>query len=89
MATSSKPQAPTSGSESKAPAFIAWTVTDKPSGTYWQKLGACWTHRDGKGLTVQLDAMPIDGRVVLRKPLDPPADQPAERSPSTKTRRAR
>lgn len=77
MAKTSTSTPATERPDSKAPAFIAWTVTDKPGGTYWQKLGAGWHHRDGKGLTVQLDAMPIDGRVVLRKPLDSPTDQVA------------
>ena len=32
----------------------------------WSKLGVAWLHRDGKGFDVVLDALPINGRVVLR-----------------------
>jgi hypothetical protein len=32
----------------------------------WSRLGVAWVHRDGKGFDVVLDALPINGRVVLR-----------------------
>jgi hypothetical protein len=31
--------------------------------------GAAWPNKDGKGLSVQLDVLPIDGRLMLREPL--------------------
>ena len=31
----------------------------------WTEIGAAWPHRDGKGLTVVLKALPVNGRVVL------------------------
>ena len=52
----------------KAPAFIAWNVTGKDDKPFWQKIGLCWTHKDGKGLTLQLGVLPINGRIVLRQP---------------------
>lgn len=59
----------------KAPSFIAWNVLSKDDKAFWQKVGACWPHKDEKGLTLQLDVMPLDGRIVLRKPL--PTEQAA------------
>jgi hypothetical protein len=32
---------------------------------YWQRIGHAYPHDEGAGLTVVLDALPMDGRVVL------------------------
>lgn len=32
----------------------------------WVEIGAAWLHKDGKGFDIVLDALPCDGRVVLR-----------------------
>lgn len=52
----------------KAPTYIAWNVTGSDDKTFWQRIGACWPHQDGKGLSLQLEVLPINGRVVLRQP---------------------
>lgn len=57
------------------PSFIAWNIISKGDKAFWQKVGACWSHKDEQGLTIQLDVMPLDGRIVLRKPL--PVEQAA------------
>ena len=33
-------------------------------------VGAAWAHKDGKGYTLQLETCPINGRIVLRTPLE-------------------
>jgi hypothetical protein len=53
-----------------APAFLAWHVSQKGEKSYWNKVGAVWAHRDGKGFTIQLETCPINGPIVLRTPLD-------------------
>ncbi len=57
---------------SKKPAYIAYTVKDRQKGqqAVWTRIGAAWTHQKGKGLNLQLEAMPLDGRVVLIEPKD-------------------
>jgi hypothetical protein len=55
--------------EPKTPAFQAWHVTNKGDNSFWTKVGAAWTHRDGKGLSLQLSVIPISGQIVLRQPL--------------------
>lgn len=59
-----------------APDYLAWHVTQKGEKSYWNKVGAAWAHKDGKGYTLQLETCPINGRIVLRAPLDdtPPTD---------------
>ena len=33
----------------------------------WIEIGAAWPHADGKGFSINAEAMALDGRVVLRK----------------------
>ncbi|MDJ0825079.1 MAG: hypothetical protein QNJ16_06195 [Rhodobacter sp.] len=54
----------------KAPDFLAWHVIDKGEKSFWNKVGAAWRHKDGKGYSLQLEVVPINGRVVLRQPLE-------------------
>ena len=45
----------------------------------WIKFGAAWPHSDGKGYTIDLDALPVgefNGRLTLR------AIEPSNREPS-------
>lgn len=51
-----------------APDYLAWHVTQKGEKSYWNKVGAAWEHKDGKGYTLQLETCPINGRIVLREP---------------------
>jgi hypothetical protein len=51
----------------KLPAYIAYQVLEGEGRNFWTKIGAAWPHaKDGKGFTIQLDALPLDGRIVLR-----------------------
>jgi len=59
------------GQEEKTPGrrpdFLAYHVQDAPEGKgYWNRIGAAWEHKDGEGYELNLDAMPVDGRVTLR-----------------------
>lgn len=53
----------------KGPDYIAYSVRDRgqDKDAAWNRVGAAWEHRDGKGYDVQLDATPVDGRVTLRE----------------------
>jgi len=55
-------------SEKKQPAFHAFTVRKVKDGkkAQWVEIGAAWLHKDAKGFDIVLDALPCDGRVVLR-----------------------
>ncbi len=57
----------------KAPEFLAWHVADKGEKSFWTKVGAAWRHKDGRGFTLQLETLPINGRIVLREPVEDPA----------------
>jgi hypothetical protein len=52
------------------PVLIAYAVKryaeDKPA--VWTRIGAAWPHEQGAGLTILLDALPRDGRIILLEP---------------------
>ena len=39
----------------------------------WTRIGVAWLHKDGKGFDVNLDTVPLTGRVVLRLNLPRPS----------------
>lgn len=48
------------------PNYIAYSVRPgKKNDGHWQKIGAAWNNK-GDGLTLELNAIPLDGKVVLR-----------------------
>ena len=52
------------------PVLIAYTVKDAAPGkkAVWRRVGVAFPHDRGAGLTVLLDALPKDGRIVLVEP---------------------
>ncbi len=47
--------------------LIAYHVNERGEKSFWTRIGAAWGHRDGEGLTVDLDLVLLDGgRIVLR-----------------------
>lgn len=51
----------------KSPTHIAYQVRDRNGGKgFWTRIGSAWTHNDGNGLNIQLECMPLDGRITLR-----------------------
>ena len=38
---------------------------------FWLKIGAAFEHKDSKGFNLELQALPIDGRIVLREWKEP------------------
>lgn len=75
MTRTSQTPAPATAPEPKAPDFIAWHVSNRGEKAFWTKVGAAWFHRDRKGLSLQLEVVPINGRIVLRTPLDDEATE--------------
>lgn len=55
-----------------SPAYHAYTVIKrkpKPNGEnhdYWLAIGEAHPHADGKGFSLNLQSMPLDGKIVLR-----------------------
>jgi hypothetical protein len=61
----------TSATAGKQPSHVVYQVRDRDGKkAIWTRIGAAWAHADGQGLTVQLHAVPLDGRITLRVPED-------------------
>jgi hypothetical protein len=56
---------------SNKPTFIAYSVKDRgrKQSPFWVRIGGAWPFESGeKGFTIQLDALPLDGRIILAEP---------------------
>ncbi len=50
----------------KAPTHIAYQVRGKKGEkSYFTRIGAAWPNKSGNGFQIQLDAVPLDGRITL------------------------
>lgn len=49
------------------PSHIAYQVRDRENQKgVWTRIGSVWPHKDGKGYSIQIEAVPLDGRISLR-----------------------
>ena len=50
------------------PFLLGYTVreTEQSGKAYWSKVAVAWMHEDGYGYNVHMDALPVDGKLVLR-----------------------
>ena len=59
---------------SNKPTHTAYQVREYKSGgqekSSWTRIGSAWTHPDGQGFNIRLQAMPLDGSIVLRTAKD-------------------
>jgi hypothetical protein len=55
---------------SNKPTLYAYAVKDRGRNqkAIWTRIGAAWPHEKGGGFSIQLEALPIDGRLVLTEP---------------------
>jgi hypothetical protein len=57
----------TTSANGRKPTHVAYHVRDgKNDSSFWTRIGVAWTHQDGKGFNVQIEVMPLDGRISLR-----------------------
>lgn len=56
-------------SNNKQPTHRAYAVTKQGKKNFWREIGAVWAHRDGKGFSLKLDLLPLNGaEIVVREP---------------------
>lgn len=57
----------TDTNNTKSPTHTAYQVRQLSGDkSMWTRIGSAWPHGDGKGFNIQLNAVPLDGRVTLR-----------------------
>ncbi len=57
-------------SNGHSPDFIVYTVRDHQDENRkanWTRVGAAWSHKDCKGFNITLDALPVSGKLTIRK----------------------
>lgn len=55
----------------KGPSHHAFSVRNNPDPqgkAFFNRVGSAFPHKDGKGFNVDLEAMPVNGKIVLRTP---------------------
>ena len=50
-------------------AKTVFAITERGEKSFWTKIGAAFTNKDGS-ITVQLDALPVSGRLQIREQED-------------------
>jgi hypothetical protein len=51
----------------KSPSHVAYHVRERDGQkSFWTRIGVAWAHADNKGFNVQLEVVPLDGRISLR-----------------------
>ena len=56
----------TQNPSANAPTHIAYHVREGTQKGYWTRIGAAWAHADGNGFNIQIETVPLDGRITLR-----------------------
>lgn len=52
---------------SKAPSHVVYHVRDREGQKgFWTRIGVAFEHKDKNGFNVQLECVPLDGRIALR-----------------------
>lgn len=50
----------------RRPTHRLYRVIGEGDAANWTPIGAAWPHKDGKGFSLSCDAVPLQGRIVLR-----------------------
>ena len=66
------------------PSYHAFTVVKREGqDDFWINIGAAFMHQDGDGYNIVLQALPINGKVVLRLPKSDGKENDTERAQQT------
>lgn len=50
------------------PDYAVYVVEGEGDKAHWTKIGAAWAHSDKDGFNITLTALPLNGRITVRKP---------------------
>jgi hypothetical protein len=66
----------TTQSKQRLDVFVVdnWTNSEGAEQANWIRLGTAFAHKDGKGFNVELKAMPVSGKLVIREYEPKPRD---------------
>ena len=49
------------------PSHAVYVIEGDGPSAFWTKVGSAWAHNDGDGFNIQLTALPLTGRLAVRK----------------------
>ncbi|WP_042118388.1 hypothetical protein [Rhizobium etli] len=50
------------------PDYAVYVVEGEGDKAHWTRIGAGWSHGDDEGINIILSALPMNGRLTVRKP---------------------
>mgnify|MGYP000897048542 CR=1 FL=1 len=50
------------------PTHTAYHVRGEGKDAFWTRIGSAWQHSDNQGFNIQVETVPLNGRIVLRIP---------------------
>ena len=58
------------------PTHRVYTVKDGKADkkAFWTRIGSAWPHKNGTGFTIRLDALPLNGELVMIDVSEEPED---------------
>lgn len=59
------------------PTHRIYCVAGEGKSANWTEIGAAWPNRDGNGFSISYNAIPLTGRIVMRKITERPAKEAA------------
>ena len=67
------------------PAYRAYTVVKRENkDDFWLNIGVCFAHEDKDGFNLLLQALPLDGKIVLRTYKEDEGEKEVKGKPSKK-----
>ena len=63
MAKQPQPQPPSAG---RKPTHRLYRVVGEGDAASWTPIGAAWPNKDGMGFSLSCDAVPLQGRIMMR-----------------------
>jgi hypothetical protein len=57
----------TATTETRKPTHRIYRVSGEGKASSWTPIGAAWPNKDGHGFSITCDAVPLQGRIVMRK----------------------
>ena len=74
-----KPMAADDKGGGRAPDYRVFTVRGDGDDAWWTRIGSAWKTK-GDGINIQLDALPLDGKLVLRLPKEDEDEPPKKKA---------
>ena len=73
---------------SNKPTHRILAVTRRGEKSYWQDIGCAWTQKDGKGFSLKLEYLPLNGGDIMLREADAAKASTADQANANQTQAA-